>query len=68
MDIVKEYAGVELVDERLSKRVFAVAQALSEGPERSFPKVFKEEASLEGFYRLVNHQEATLGRLIEVHT
>jgi hypothetical protein len=73
----REFGGLDLGDSRREARAKVCAKALAVEPRRSFPRVFRSEASLEGFYRLLrnpavkaedilrSHVEATVGRIAE---
>jgi hypothetical protein len=52
-----EVSGSDLGDTRREGRLMAVVDKLGRDPARGFPKVFRSDKELEGFYRLVeNHQ------------
>ena len=61
-----EYSA-ELGDARLTERAKQVGGALTRRPEESFPRVFPDEAGLEGFYRLVANDAAGWRDLMAPH-
>lgn len=65
--IEREFAGVNLGDARLNRRVADVAKALSEHPEKSFPKAARTPAQLRATYRLVNNDAVTPNDLLAPH-
>jgi hypothetical protein len=62
----REYA-VALGDERRNKRANAVGVALAKKPELSLPKVFADEAQLEGTYRLLGNDAIDWRDLLAPH-
>ena len=62
----QEYAA-ELGNTRRNRRARHVGTALAAKPELSFPKVFEDEAELEGAYRLLRHPEVDWRALAAPH-
>lgn len=74
VSVLSDFADVYFPDERLSRRLEKIVDALQERPDEGFPRAMKTRADLEGFYRFVEndriayddilapHAEATLDR------
>jgi len=54
-DVLKEYLGAELGDQRRSERLLVIASALEAQPKESFPHAMGSDAALEAFYRFINN-------------
>lgn len=67
MSIAEEFAGAELGDLRLTKRLVAVAEAIHEHPERGFPTMLSTSAELEGFYRFLSNDKVTVEGVLQPH-
>jgi hypothetical protein len=62
-----EYEDAELGDRRRSNRLVLMAQAMAESPATSFPKVFTEDADLEGAYRFFNNRRISPESILRPH-
>jgi len=64
-----EFASARLGDKRRTKRLVAVAEAMSAAPGRSLPEIAKTSAALEGLYRFINPKRYSLdaARILESH-
>jgi hypothetical protein len=62
-----EFAGAELGDRRLSRRLVEVAATLAENPEKSFPKANATPAGLRATYRLMSNDAVTADAVLEPH-
>ncbi len=51
-------------DQRLRDRISYCLERMSEAPGKSFPQIFKSQAQLEAFYRLVNNEHVEVESLI----
>lgn len=65
--IAEEFEGAELGDERRSRRLVRMAQALSEEPAASFPEAMKDEAGLEGAYRFLGNEKVDPQAILAPH-
>lgn len=65
--IVSEFAGAELGDVRLNRRLEKVVDLLASKPDAGFPLAMTSEADLEGFYRFLANSEATFEALHQPH-
>ena len=57
----------DLGDARRTQRARRAGVAVSMAPGLSFPKIFADEASLEGFYRLVENDDVSWRELVGAH-
>jgi hypothetical protein len=62
-----EYEDAELEDGRRSNPLVLMARAMAERPATSFPKVFAEDADLEGAYRFFNNRRITPESILRPH-
>lgn len=62
-----ELAGVDLGDARLERRAGLMLTALAQGPERSFPKIWKDDSELEATYRFLNNDKAKPAAIVNAH-
>lgn len=54
IDLVqREFAGAQLGDQRLNRRLSQIVGALWESPDQGFPQAMPSEAEAEGFYRFM---------------
>ena len=67
MTIAQEFAGADLGDLRLTKRLVAVAEAIHEHPDRAFPALLGKSAELEGFYRFLSNDQVTVEGVLQPH-
>jgi hypothetical protein len=67
LSIAHEFAGADLGDSRLTKRLLAVAEAIHEHPDRPFPALLGKSAELEGFYRFLSNDNVTLEAVLQPH-
>jgi hypothetical protein len=65
--IKKEFQTVDLGDERLNQRLFKVANALYEQPERSINAAIEDWASTKAAYRFFDHPSVNSSALFEPH-
>src|SRR5690348_2001800 len=77
-EIGAEFAGANLGDARLDRRLARIADSLSRRPDVGFPRAMSSKAELEAFYRFIEsdriefdavlaaHKQATLER-VAVH-
>jgi hypothetical protein len=63
----EEYAGADLGDLRLSKRLLGIAERMAEQPDRSFPKAMHGEAELEAVYRFFQNEKVTWRSVLAPH-
>ncbi len=57
----------DLGDARRTQRARRAGVAVSMAPGLSFPKIFADEASLEGFYRLIENDDVSWRELVGAH-
>src|SRR5512140_1778313 len=62
-----ELDGVQLGDERRSKRAMAIAERLAVSPESSLPAAMGDRAAVEALYRHLGCDEATLEAVLAPH-
>lgn len=63
--ILEQMKSIRLKDKRLNKRCFfSQTQLLQRGSHLSFPKVFKNQYELKGFYRFLSHDAVDSSSLI----
>lgn len=67
MSAVGEFDGADFGDGRLSRRLVRLAEAIGEGPEQPFPKLFGTSAELEAFYRFVGNEKVTPEGILQPH-
>jgi hypothetical protein len=67
LSIAHEFAGADLGDLRLTKRLVAVAEAIHEHPDRPFPALLETSAELEGFYRFLSNDNVTAEAVLQPH-
>lgn len=65
--IASEFAGADVGDARLSKRISSVVVALERQPDASYPAIFSQEDDREGFYRLVRNRSVTHNAVLAPH-
>lgn len=65
--VASEFAGVELCDARLEKRLDRVVRAVTRSPDQSFPRALASEADLLGFYRFMSNERISAQELAEPH-
>lgn len=65
-DVEKEFAGADLGDERLNRRLVTLVTALAEDPAQSFPKRL-DTAGLEAAYRFVNNESVSPDEILAPH-
>ena len=66
LKIMQEFAGADLGDERLERRLVDLASAMAEEPSESFPRALTP-AGLEAAYRLFRNGRVSLERVVEPH-
>lgn len=67
LDVVAEYAGCELGDERRRRRLMKIAGDLNREPAASFPLASGDDAALEGTYRFLNNEAVTAEGILGGH-
>jgi hypothetical protein len=65
-DLLNEFRGATLGDERRRKRLLRIVGAAEERPDASFPTMMKDEAGLEAAYRFlsntgIDHEDISIG-------
>lgn len=65
--IEREFAGANLGDRRLSRRLVEIGTAMADSPEKSFPKASGTAARLRGTYRFVNNESVTPDGILGPH-
>ena len=63
----EEFAGADLGDVRLSKRLQRIVGGLETDPSQSFPKAAGSDAELEATYRLLRNEAVTPDAIIAPH-
>lgn len=63
----QEIEGIDLGDERRSKRAVKVAEGLAGSPESSLPSAMGDEAATEALYRHLGAAETTLEAILAPH-
>jgi Transposase DNA-binding/Transposase DDE domain len=66
-DIALEFAGAELGDERLTKRLQRIAASVAVAPGDSFPRLAGSDGELEGVYRFFGNARVSLESILEPH-
>lgn len=67
MHMGREFEGAEFGDERLSKRLVKLAEAMAKSPSLSFPKATGSDAALEATYRFLNNEKVTPDAILSAH-
>lgn len=62
-----ELAGVKLGDARLERRARSMLGDLAQNPERSFPKIWKDDSELEAAYRFFSNARAKPKAIVAAH-
>lgn len=65
--VASEFSGAELGDGRRTKRLEKIAEAFSAAPDRSLPKIARDAAELEAFYRFFENDAFGLDELVLPH-
>lgn len=65
--VLSEFAGVELGDARLARRLEKIVSVLQAQPDASFPNAFGDTAELEGFYRFVENPKVNINKILAPH-
>lgn len=66
-ELRNEYSGADLGDERLSRRLVTMGEALSLTPGASFPQIFGDSAGLEGAYRFMSNTSVNPESILAPH-
>ena len=66
-DVSSEFEGASLGDTRLTKRALAIVDRVGMAPDQSFPRLFGDDAELEGLYRFVNNERVEPDLLLAPH-
>lgn len=66
-DVIGEFEGVLLPDERLSQRVRRFVEMAWQSPAESLPRMLQDVSQVEGAYRLVNNARVTFSALQAAH-
>src|ERR1700740_591929 len=61
------FGAASLGEDRLTKRLIAVAEQVASHPCESFPQKFRDPAQLQGFYRLMSHARVTHASVLATH-
>lgn len=67
MSVVDEFAGVELGDARLEKRLATILPLLAATPDASFPAQMGSDANSEALYRFLSNAKVSLDGLLAPH-
>jgi hypothetical protein len=67
LDVVGEFAGLQLGDYRRERRTRRVVQRIQQRPTDSFPKAMANRAEREAFYRLMESEDVTPEALFAPH-
>ena len=62
-----EFERADLGDERLTRRLMTVADAIATSPASSFPQVVSSEGELEGVYRFLSNDRVTPRAIFAPH-
>lgn len=65
--ISNEFAGADFNDERLSKRLLKLVNALASEPSRSFPDAALDDAALEATYRFLGNERVSPEAVLAPH-
>src|SRR5918999_802603 len=65
--VSKDLEGLELGDPRRDDRALSASIAIAVRPSASFPVLFRRDADLEGFYRLLRNEQVGWRDLLEPH-
>lgn len=65
--IEAEFEGAKLGDRRLEYRLPKIAKALQQAPDVSLPKALKNDAEVEGGYRLLRNKGVTVDGILAGH-
>lgn len=65
--VADEFAGVQLGDSRLDRRVPTIVQRLAKEPSASFPSLMVTQKEQEAFYRFLRNEKVTLEGLLKPH-
>jgi Transposase DNA-binding/Transposase DDE domain len=63
----QEFQGAEFGDFRLTRRLATIAEAISEAPERSFPRLFEDSSELEAVYRFFGNRKVDPDKILAPH-
>lgn len=63
----REFGGVDLLDQRLNRRVMQIASAMAADPQASLPKQNKCWKKTKGAYRLFDHERVTFKSVLDSH-
>ena len=67
--VLDEFTGADFNDERLTKRLYKVAELFGDRPNKSFPAATAGgRADLEGAYRFVNNPKVSPKKILATHT
>lgn len=65
--ITDEFEDADLGDTRRTKRLLGIVEAFNAAPDRSLPKIARDAAELEGFYRFFENAAFGLKELLAPH-
>lgn len=65
--VTDEFEGADLGDTRRTKRLIGIVEAFSAAPDRSLPKIARDAAELEAFYRFFENRAFGLDELLAPH-
>ena len=67
MRVDEEFAGSDLGDKRLTRRLVAIARQFQAQPDASYPEAAGSDAALEGTYRFLNNNAVTPEAVLAPH-
>lgn len=62
-----EFAGADLGDERLNRRLMRLADCFAVAPAASFPRLASSDSELEGVYRFLRNERVTPDKILAPH-
>src|SRR5216684_3435585 len=65
--LATEFAGADLGDRRLRKRLIRIVEAAEPRPAESFPKIAADPSALEGLYRFLGNPRVTPEKMLSPH-
>jgi hypothetical protein len=65
--VEEEFAGADLGDRRLDKRLIAIARHFWTQPQSNIPQACKKRAAMKATYRFFEHESVTMEKLLQPH-
>lgn len=65
--VEQEFGTVPLLDERLKKRLWVIAEDLYNHPQANIPQACQTKAKTKAAYRFFDHEECKMDRLLKSH-